>query len=75
VDGRNSTGKSYVIRLLSIRLDLIARTDGKPPIVARSTLTRVATNSINGSTIHSLLKLPITKGELILLTGGALSAL
>ncbi|KAK1832569.1 hypothetical protein QBC39DRAFT_256466, partial [Podospora conica] len=55
VDGRSSTSKSYVIRLLSTRLDFIARSAGKPLIVVRATPTRVVVNSINGSTVYLLL--------------------
>lgn len=75
VDGRGGTGKSHVIRLMSARLDSMARAHGKPSIVARAAPTGVAANGINGSTVHSLLKLPITKGDLTPLAGGALSAL
>lgn len=76
VDGRGGTGKSHVIRTLSARLESMARAAARPgPIVARAAPTGVAANGINGSTVHSLLKLPITKGEMAPLTGGALSAL
>ncbi|KAK3896343.1 PIF1-like helicase-domain-containing protein, partial [Staphylotrichum tortipilum] len=65
VDGRGGTGKSYIIRLLSARLDHLARAAGRPSPVVRAAPTGVAANNISGSTIHSLLRLPISKkGEL-----------
>jgi len=61
VDGRGGTGKSHVIRLLSARLDELAIAYGKLPPVIRVAPTGVAANNIDGSTIHSLLRVPVSK--------------
>lgn len=61
VDGRGGTGKSHVIRLLSARLDRLARARGRPSPVVRAAPTGVAANNIAGSTLHSLLRLPVSK--------------
>jgi ATP-dependent DNA helicase PIF1 len=63
VDGRGGTGKSHVINLLSARLDQLAVANGHLPVVVRSAPTGVAANNINGSTLHSLLRLPVSKAQ------------
>jgi hypothetical protein len=61
VDGRGGTGKSHVIRLLSSRLNQLAKAAGQSSPIIRATPTGVAANNINGSTLHSLLRLPVSK--------------
>ncbi|EAQ90501.1 hypothetical protein CHGG_02436 [Chaetomium globosum CBS 148.51] len=61
VDGRGGTGKSHVIRPLSARLDQLARARGYSSPVVRAAPTGVAANNIAGSTLHSLLRLPVSK--------------
>lgn len=61
VDGRGSTSKLHVIRLLSARLDQLARAHCKSSPVVRAAPTGVTANNINGSTLHSLLRLPVSK--------------
>ncbi|KAK1826358.1 hypothetical protein QBC39DRAFT_269213, partial [Podospora conica] len=78
VNGRSGTSKSYVIRAISARIKTLARNASlyTGPIVTRAVPTSVAVNGINGSTVYSLLKLPITKtGELAPLIRGTLSVL
>ncbi len=55
VDGGGGTGKSYMINMLSAHLQ---QTHEKSPIL-RAAPTGVASNQINGQTLHSLLRLPI----------------
>ncbi|KAK1836551.1 hypothetical protein QBC39DRAFT_248161, partial [Podospora conica] len=77
VNGRNGISKSYVIKAILARLKTIVYDAGlyTGPIVVRAAPTNVATNGINGSTIYSLLKLPITKGKITSLVKGTLSTL
>jgi len=63
VDGRGGTGKSHVINLLSAKLDQLAMARGHLPVVVRSAPTGVAANNINGCTLHSLLRLPVSKTQ------------
>ncbi len=57
VDGGGGTGKSYMINMLSSHLQQ-CRPGQKSPIL-RAAPTGVASNQINGQTLHSLLRLPI----------------
>jgi hypothetical protein len=76
VDGRGSTGKSHVIHLFSSKLDELAASKGHLSVVVRCAPTGVAANNINGYTLHSLLRLPISKSqELEPLVNGALTSL
>ncbi|KAF6527894.1 hypothetical protein HZS61_008196 [Fusarium oxysporum f. sp. conglutinans] len=59
VDGGGGTGKSYLINLLSAHLQ--AATGGRGTPVWRAAPTGVAGNQISGTTLHSLLHLPINK--------------
>ncbi|OAQ57695.1 ATP-dependent DNA helicase PIF1 [Pochonia chlamydosporia 170] len=59
VDGAGGTGKSYLINLLSAHLQAAAGRRGTP--VWRAAPTGVAGNQIPGTTLHSLLHLPINK--------------
>ncbi|KAF5128332.1 ATP-dependent DNA helicase pif1 [Metarhizium anisopliae] len=59
VDGGGGTGKSYLINLLSAHLQAAAAGRGTP--VWRAARTGVAGNQISGTTLHSLLHLPINK--------------
>lgn len=70
IDGRAGTGKSYVIQVLSARL---AALSGHHDIIMRCAPTGAASFGISGSTIHSLLKLPINKPIDILGPGPAAS--
>lgn len=63
VDGRGGTGKSFVIRLISAHLQAIADTHNLGNIIVRAAPTGVAANGINGSTIYSLLRLPISRSS------------
>jgi hypothetical protein len=76
VDGRGGTGKSHVIRLLSAQLDQLARAHGKESPVVRAAPTGVAANNINGGTLYSLLRLPVSKkGDINLLNATEISNL
>ncbi|KJK85038.1 hypothetical protein H633G_11133 [Metarhizium anisopliae BRIP 53284] len=57
VDGGGGTGKSYLINLLSAHLQAAAAGRGTP--VWRAAPTGVAGNQISGTTLHSVLHLPI----------------
>ncbi|EFY84461.1 ATP-dependent DNA helicase PIF1 [Metarhizium acridum CQMa 102] len=59
VDGGGGTGKSYLINPLSAHLQAAAAGRGTP--VWRAAPTGVAGNQISGTTLHSLLHLPINK--------------
>ncbi|XP_044716381.1 PIF1-like helicase domain-containing protein [Hirsutella rhossiliensis] len=59
VDGGGGTGKSYLINILSAHLQAAAGGRGTP--VWRAAPTGVAGNQISGTTLHSLLHLPINK--------------
>ncbi|KAH0499425.1 hypothetical protein TgHK011_006623 [Trichoderma gracile] len=59
IDGPGGTGKSFLIKAISTKLQQMV-----PPnqqIVARAAPTGVAANAINGVTLHSLLRLPVSK--------------
>ncbi|KID81497.1 ATP-dependent DNA helicase PIF1 [Metarhizium guizhouense ARSEF 977] len=57
VDGGGGTGKSFLIKVLSSHLQATALPDPSP--ICRVAPTGVASNQIQGSTIHSLLRLPV----------------
>ena len=57
VDGGGGTGKSFLIKVLSSHLQAAALP--KPSPICRVAPTGVARNQIQGSTIHSLLRLPV----------------
>jgi hypothetical protein len=57
VDGGGGTGKSYMVKILSSHLQQV-HPNRKSPIL-RAAPTGVASNQINGQTLHSLLRLPI----------------
>ena len=58
IDGRAGTGKSFVIKVLSAHLQELC--PGRD-VLLRCAPTGAAAFGINGSTIHSLLRLPIQK--------------
>ncbi|KAF5711868.1 ATP-dependent DNA helicase PIF1 [Fusarium mundagurra] len=72
VDGQGGTGKSYLIHVLSSALNSRQR-----DCVVRAAPTGIAANAINGSTLHSLLHLPLSKQITTLsdLTGNELTSL
>ncbi|KJZ69477.1 hypothetical protein HIM_11139 [Hirsutella minnesotensis 3608] len=57
VDGGGGTGKSFLIKVLSSHLQAAALSNPSP--ICRVAPTGVASNQIQGSTIHSLLRLPV----------------
>ncbi|KJZ70977.1 hypothetical protein HIM_09632 [Hirsutella minnesotensis 3608] len=57
VDGGGGTGKSFLIKVLSSHLQAAALPNLSP--ICRVAPTGVASNQIQGSTIHSLLRLPV----------------
>ncbi|XP_044714476.1 PIF1-like helicase domain-containing protein [Hirsutella rhossiliensis] len=57
VDGGGGTGKSFLIKVLSSHLQAAALPNPSP--ICRVAPTGVASNQIQGSTIHSLLRLPV----------------
>ncbi|KPM39851.1 hypothetical protein AK830_g6688 [Neonectria ditissima] len=57
VNGEGGTGKSFMINAICGRLNDI----DPRGVTARAAPTRVAANAINGVTIHSLLRLPVSK--------------
>ncbi|EAQ87096.1 hypothetical protein CHGG_03715 [Chaetomium globosum CBS 148.51] len=62
IDGRGGSGKSYAIKLISAYLYKRAVQQARPDaenIVIRSAPTGVAANGIQGTTLHSLLRLPV----------------
>lgn len=59
VDGGGGTGKSYMIKVLSSHLQQAARAQSKRNPILRAAPTGVASNIINGQTLHSLLRLPV----------------
>lgn len=67
MDGGGGTGKSYLIQVISSHLQSAARAGGlgretlqKSPVV-RAAPTGVAGSQISGRTLHSLLRLPMSK--------------
>ncbi|KJZ69214.1 hypothetical protein HIM_11393 [Hirsutella minnesotensis 3608] len=58
VDGGGGTGKSFLIKVLSSHLQAAALPNPSP--ICRVAPTGVASNQIQGSTIHSLLRLPVS---------------
>jgi ATP-dependent DNA helicase PIF1 len=58
IDGRAGTGKSFIINVLSARL---AYYSGQHDTIQRCAPTGAASFCISGSTVHSLLRLPINK--------------
>ena len=58
VDGGGGTGKSYLIKVLSSHLQQSVPPGTSSPIW-RAAPTGVASNQISGTTLHSLLRLPI----------------
>ena len=59
VDGSAGTGKSYVIKLISAHLQAAARNYGLASPVMRLAPTGSAAFNIEGSTIHTALKIPV----------------
>ncbi|KJZ68848.1 hypothetical protein HIM_11766 [Hirsutella minnesotensis 3608] len=59
VDGGGGTGKSYLIKVLSSHLQKLAR--NRPSPIWRAAPTGVASNQIMGTTLHSLLRLPVDR--------------
>ncbi|KAM4061719.1 PIF1-like helicase [Hirsutella rhossiliensis] len=59
VDGGGGTGKSYLIKVLSSHLQKLAR--NRPSPIWRAAPTGVARNQIMGTTLHSLLRLPVDR--------------
>ncbi|KHE85214.1 hypothetical protein GE21DRAFT_1206942, partial [Neurospora crassa] len=62
IDGKGGTSKSHLIRLLFYKLINIVSNLPKPIIITAP--ISIATNNINGYTIHSLFKLPFSIGTL-----------
>jgi len=68
VDNKGKTGKSYIIKMFFIYICRIAVVRGFfDPIflVVRTALIDVAANAIQGTTLHSLLHLPIATGVFV----------
>jgi len=61
IDGPAGTGKSYVIAMISAKLQERAQAAGKGNPVFRAAPTGVAAFNIQGRTLHSLLHLPVKK--------------
>ncbi|PHH89298.1 hypothetical protein CDD83_6340 [Cordyceps sp. RAO-2017] len=59
VDGGGGTGKSYLIKVLSSHLQRLA--GDRPSPIWRTAPTGVASNQIVGTTLHSLLRLPVDR--------------
>jgi hypothetical protein len=59
VDGGGGTGKSYMIKVLSSHLQRLA--GNRPSPIWRVAPTGVASNQIMGTTLHSLLRLPVDR--------------
>ncbi|KAJ6436102.1 ATP-dependent DNA helicase PIF1 [Purpureocillium lavendulum] len=59
VDGGGGTGKSYLIKVLSSHLQKLA--GNRPSPIWRAAPTGVASNQIMGTTLHSLLRLPVDR--------------
>ncbi|KAH7460893.1 hypothetical protein FOMA001_g19400 [Fusarium oxysporum f. sp. matthiolae] len=59
VDGGGGTGKSYMIKVLSSHLQRLA--GDRPSPIWRAAPTGVASNQIMGTTLHSLLRLPVDR--------------
>ncbi|EGP85202.1 uncharacterized protein MYCGRDRAFT_46150, partial [Zymoseptoria tritici IPO323] len=60
IDSSASTSKSYLIKLLSARLQAIAIVDGnKPNPIARVAPTRSAIYNIRSSIIYTFLLIPV----------------
>ncbi|KAG6989673.1 ATP-dependent DNA helicase PIF1 [Fusarium oxysporum f. sp. conglutinans] len=59
VDGGGGTGKSYMIKVLSSHLQRLA--GNRPSPIWRAAPTGVASNQIMGTTLHSLLRLPMDR--------------
>ncbi|KAF4952453.1 hypothetical protein FSARC_12625 [Fusarium sarcochroum] len=72
LDGQGGIGKSYLMQVLSTALN--AR---QANCVVRVASTGIAANAINGATMHSMLRLPISKQitSLMDLSGGELNSL
>uniref|UniRef100_A0A4E9ER58 ATP-dependent DNA helicase n=1 Tax=Gibberella zeae TaxID=5518 RepID=A0A4E9ER58_GIBZA len=70
VDGQGGTEKSFLIQTLSMALNSRA-----PGCVVRAAPTGIAANAIDGATLHSLLRLPVSKqvSSLTALSGNELS--
>jgi len=66
VDGKGGTGKSHALLCTSDRLEQMARENGHRCPVARVAPTGVAANNIRGSTLHSLLSLPVNSSMNVL---------
>jgi ATP-dependent DNA helicase PIF1 len=62
IDGGGGIGKSYIVKVLSAHLQSASPAGKRSPIV-RAAPTGVASNQINGQTLHSLFRLPIS-GEI-----------
>lgn len=58
IDGRAGTGKSFIIQVLSARLAVLS---GHYDTILRCAPTGAASFGISGSTVHSLLNLPINR--------------
>ncbi|KAJ3505418.1 hypothetical protein NM208_g16195 [Fusarium decemcellulare] len=69
VDGGGGTGKSYMIKVLSSHLQRLA--GGRPSPIWRAAPTGVASNQIMGTTLHSLLRLPVDRAFAELSPAGA----
>ncbi|EKG09311.1 DNA helicase PIF1 ATP-dependent [Macrophomina phaseolina MS6] len=67
IDGKAGAGKSYLIRVLSARLEELAAQNDLPNPIIRAAPTGVAASKMDGSTLHSLLRIP-TKGDYTSLT-------
>lgn len=59
VDGGGGTGKSYMVKVISSRLQAKAARRGQLSPIIRAAPTGVAGNQITGQTLHSLFRLPV----------------
>jgi ATP-dependent DNA helicase PIF1 len=59
LDGKAGTGKTFVVMLLSARLQQLANEYDRPPPLVRTAPTGVAAHAIQGHTLHQLFRLPL----------------
>jgi ATP-dependent DNA helicase PIF1 len=59
VDGKAGTGKTTVIMSMCAEVDRLAAELGNPSPIFRAAPTGVAACNFGGSTLHSLLRLPV----------------
>ena len=81
LDGEGGTGKTHVIEFISVSLDEMwcngpgnGQTIVQSPVL-RCAPTGVAAHNISGKTLHSLFRIPVSKGEMADLDTSALQSL